>query len=94
MPLYHVNVPQYDDVLNNKYLKFYMLEVTEFSNDFESVRHRQNQTDLKIINNHLKIWCWLNVKFNEFRIYMTIVQFINHSSIPTMHNLLHQVHCK
>ncbi len=31
MPLYHVNVPQYDDVLNNKkYLKFHILEVIEF----------------------------------------------------------------
>ncbi len=41
MPLYHVNVPQYDDVLNNKtYLKFHMLEVTEFSSDFQSVRHK------------------------------------------------------
>ncbi len=44
MPLHHVNVPQYaqyDDVLNNKkYLKFHMLEVTEFSNDFQSVRHK------------------------------------------------------
>ncbi len=29
MPLYIVNVPQYDDVLNNKkYVKFHMLEVT------------------------------------------------------------------
>ncbi len=27
-----------------------MLEVTEFRNDFQSVRHKQNQTDLKIIN--------------------------------------------
>ncbi len=27
MPLYHVNVPQYDDFLNNKkYLKFHMFE--------------------------------------------------------------------
>ncbi len=41
MPLDHVNVPQYDDVLNNKkYLKFHMLEVTEFSSDFQSVRHK------------------------------------------------------
>ncbi len=41
MPLYHVNVPQYDGVLNNKkYLKFHMLEVTEFSIDFQSVRHK------------------------------------------------------
>ncbi len=36
MSLYHVNVPQYDDVFNNKkYLKFQMLEVTEFSSDFQ-----------------------------------------------------------
>ncbi len=41
MPLFHVNVPQYDDVLNNKtYLKFHMFEVTEFRNDFQSVRHK------------------------------------------------------
>ncbi len=41
MPLYHVNVLQYDDVLNNKnYLKFHMLKVTEFSSDFQSVRHK------------------------------------------------------
>ncbi len=41
MLLYHVNVPQYDDVLNSKkYLKFHMLEVTEFSSDFLSVRHK------------------------------------------------------
>ncbi len=41
MSLYHVNVPQYDDVLNNKKdLKFHMLEVTEFSSDFQSVRHK------------------------------------------------------
>ncbi len=46
MPLYHVNVLQYDDVLNNKkYFKFHMLEVTEFNSDFQSVRHKQNQTD-------------------------------------------------
>ncbi len=40
MPLHHVNLPQYDDVLDNKkYLKFHMLEVTEFSSD-QSVRHK------------------------------------------------------
>ncbi len=56
MSLYHVNVPQYDDVLNNKkYLKFHMLEVTLISSDFQSVRHKYNQTDLNIINNHFKI---------------------------------------
>ncbi len=41
MPLYHANIPQYDDVLNNKkYLKCHMLEVTEFRSDFQSVRHK------------------------------------------------------
>ncbi len=37
MPLYHPNVPQYDDVLNNKKknLKCHMLEVTEFRSDFQ-----------------------------------------------------------
>ncbi len=56
MPLYHVNVPQYDDVFNNKkYLKFHMLEVNEFSSDFQSVKHKSNQTDLNIINNHFQI---------------------------------------
>ncbi len=41
MPLYHANVPQYDHVLNNKkYLKFHMLKGTEFSSDFQSVRHK------------------------------------------------------
>ncbi len=41
MPLYHVNIQQYDDVFNNKkYLKFHMLEVTEFSSDFQSVIHK------------------------------------------------------
>ncbi len=34
MSLYHVNVPQYDDVLIKKYLKFHKLEVTEFRGDF------------------------------------------------------------
>ncbi len=56
MPLYHIYVPQYDDVLNNnKYLKFHMLEVTEFSSDFQSVRDKSNQNDLNIINNHFQI---------------------------------------
>ncbi len=56
MSLYHANVLQYDDVLNSKtYLKFHMLHVTEFKNDFQSVRHKQNQTDLEIINNHFEI---------------------------------------
>ncbi len=32
-----------------------MLEVTEFSSHFKSVRHKLNQTDLKIINNHFQI---------------------------------------
>ncbi len=41
MPLYYINVPQYDDVFKNKkYLKFHMLEVTEFSGDFQSVEHK------------------------------------------------------
>ncbi len=41
MPLYHVNVPQSDDVLNNKkYFKFHMLEVTELSSEFQSVKHK------------------------------------------------------
>ncbi len=41
MPLYHVNVPQYDDVLNNKtYLEFHTLEVIEFNSDYQSVRHK------------------------------------------------------
>ncbi len=56
MPLYYISVPQYDDVLNNKiYLKFHMLEVTEFRSDLQSVTHKYNQTDLKIINNHFQI---------------------------------------
>ncbi len=43
MPLYYINVSQYDDVLNNKkYLQFYLLaiEVTEYSSDFQSVKHK------------------------------------------------------
>ncbi len=32
-----------------------MLEVTEFSSDFQSVRHKSNSTDLNIINNHCQI---------------------------------------
>ncbi len=32
-----------------------MLDVTEFNSDFQSVRHKYNQTDLNIINNHFKI---------------------------------------
>ncbi len=40
MPLYHVNVPQYDVLNYNKYLKFHMLEVTEVRSDFQSVRHK------------------------------------------------------
>ncbi len=41
MPLYHLNVPHSDDVPNNKkYLKLHILEVTEFSSDFQSVRHK------------------------------------------------------
>ncbi len=69
MPLYYVNVPQYDDVLNNKtYLQFEVLEVTEFRNDFQSVSYKSNQTDLKIINNHFQIgvsfmWNWINFEF-------------------------------
>ncbi len=41
MPLYHVNVPQYDNVLNNRrnVLKFHMLQVIEFRCDFQLVRH-------------------------------------------------------
>ncbi len=40
MPSYYVNVPQYDDVLNNKkYLTFHMLEAIKFSSDFQSFRH-------------------------------------------------------
>ncbi len=36
-----INVSQYDDVLNSKnYLKFHMLEVTEFSSDFKSIRQK------------------------------------------------------
>ncbi len=54
MPLYHVNVPLYDDVLNNEnVLKFHMKEVTEFRSYFESVRHKYNQTDSDIISNHI-----------------------------------------
>ncbi len=37
--LYHVKVPQHNDVLTNKKI-FHMLEVTEFSSDFQSVRHK------------------------------------------------------
>ncbi len=56
MPLYHANVPEYDYVLNNKkYLKFHILEVTEFTRHFQSVRHKLNQTDLNIINNYFQI---------------------------------------
>ncbi len=41
MLLYHVNVAQYDAILNNKtYLKIHMLEVTGCSSDFQSVRHK------------------------------------------------------
>ncbi len=32
-----------------------MLEVADFSSDFHSVRHKENQTDLNIINNHFQI---------------------------------------
>ncbi len=32
-----------------------MLEVTEFSSDFQSVSHKQNEIDLNIINNHFKL---------------------------------------
>ncbi len=32
-----------------------MLEVIEFSSDFQSVQHKYNQTDLNIINNHFQI---------------------------------------
>ncbi len=32
-----------------------MLEVTEFNSDFQSARHKENQTDLNIINNHFEI---------------------------------------
>ncbi len=40
MPLYHENVPQYDDVLNNKeYLKF---------------QTKIKSTDLELINNHFQ----------------------------------------
>ncbi len=34
-----------------------MLEVTEFSSDFQSVKHKKNQTDLNIINDHFQILC-------------------------------------
>ncbi len=41
MPLYHINVPQYDDDLNNvKYFKYHMVKVIKFSNDFPSVKHK------------------------------------------------------
>ncbi len=41
MLLYHVNLPKDYDVLNNKkYLKFHILEVSEFSSYFQSVRHK------------------------------------------------------
>ncbi len=53
MTLYHVNVSQYDDVLNNNFVfKFHMLEVIEFRIGFQSVRYKYNQTDLHIISNH------------------------------------------
>ncbi len=32
-----------------------MLEVTEFSSDFQLVRRKKNSTDLNIINNHFQI---------------------------------------
>ncbi len=32
-----------------------MLEVPEFNSDFQSIRHKLNQTDLNIINNHIQI---------------------------------------
>ncbi len=32
-----------------------MLEVTEFNIDFQSARHKWNQNDLNIINNHFQI---------------------------------------
>ncbi len=31
-----------------------MLKVTEFSSDFQSVKHKSNQTDLNIIKNHFQ----------------------------------------
>ncbi len=37
------------------YLKLHMLEVIEFSRDLQSFRHKYNQTDLNIINNHFQI---------------------------------------
>ncbi len=32
-----------------------MLEDTEFNSHFQSVKHKSNQTDLNIINNHFQI---------------------------------------
>ncbi len=32
-----------------------MVGITEFKSDFQSVRHKWNQTDLNIINNHFQI---------------------------------------
>ncbi len=50
MALDHVNFPQYYDGLNNKkYLKFHMLEVTEFSIDFQSFKD-QIKSNLFIYN--------------------------------------------
>ncbi len=41
MTLYHVNVPQYDDVLNNKSksLTCHKFQVTEHRSDFQSLRY-------------------------------------------------------
>ncbi len=79
-------------IIQNIYNSIIMLYATEFRSDVLSVRLKYNQTDLKIIN--ILNWCEINVKLNQFRIYMTIVQFLNHSSIPTVHNQLHQLNFK
>ncbi len=42
-----------------------MLQVTEFNSDFQSVRHKYNQTDLNIINITFKLeQAKLNVNLN------------------------------
>ncbi len=42
-------------------LKFYILEVMEFQIDFQSVRHKYNQTDLDITSNYV----WISVSWSE-----------------------------
>ncbi len=38
MLLYHANIPQYDDVLNNTRLKLHMLDVPEVRNELTQIK--------------------------------------------------------